>query len=391
MEKIKILYAICGHAQNGKDSTADAMQAELKKKGIFSVRESFARLLKDQAKELGWDGVKNEAGRTLLQHLGDVQKEYHGRDYYARECLNRIEESKENIFFVTDVRFKYELNAVKEFGKKEGIKSVIIRVIRPQDGTWDDGLTEAQRHHISECDLNDVKIENEIQNDGTLDDLSRKAAAYLPNDDVLDIIRTEQGSAPAEVSPVRNTWDPHNNRPRILFDCDDVITDFLGTLLKEYNKRKGTNLHKTEFRSWNLLDAPDVDQDIINIFHEPGFFEKVPPKGHSVDVIQQLIESTRYDVYVVTACSSVEELAEKRYWFQHMIPSFNTNRIIMCNEKSLVRGDLIVDDKVANLDQCAPYMKCILYSMPTNKGDKTYRRIRSLQEVLPILDETFYK
>lgn len=170
---MKIVFVISGHAQNGKDTTAALMQAELLNRGIMSEHEAFAKLLKEQAKMLGWSGRKDERGRTLLQHLGDVVKEYHGPQYYAEECVKRIEISDRDVFFITDLRFRYEIEYLRKWEKESGNKLVTIRVHRPFDGTWSDGLTQEQRNHISETDLDNAKFDYYLENDGSIDHLER--------------------------------------------------------------------------------------------------------------------------------------------------------------------------------------------------------------------------
>lgn len=182
-------------------------------------------------------------------------------------------------------------------------------------------------------------------------------------------------------------WDVRLNRPRVLLDMDDVITNFLGYLLKVYNNQTGKDVKIEEFRSWDLTTV--VGPEVFDIFKEEGFFSKLPQKNDSISVLKQLIESTRYDVYIITACTTVHELAEKIDWMNKMLPTFNPKRIIMCTEKEIINGSLIVDDKLDNLDRCAPFMHTIVYDMPHNQ-ECEHRRIKKLQELPEILEELFY-
>lgn len=185
-----------------------------------------------------------------------------------------------------------------------------------------------------------------------------------------------------------NKWSSGGNRPRILFDMDDVVTNFLNHLVKIYNDRKGTKVKISDIKGWNLGDA--LGQDAYDIFKEDGFFLQLKSKKKSTSTLKSLIESEKYDIYIVTACTRPEEFLEKVFWFREVLPSFNTDRIISTKEKYLIRGDVIVDDKVANLDTCAPYMECILYDMPSNRNETRYKRIKNLEELIPILEEMFY-
>lgn len=169
MENLKKVYLIIGKARNGKDTVASNAMEILAKQGIKSKHMSFAKLLKEQAKELGWNGEKDDAGRTLLQHLGDVMKEYHGKSYYARYVLGQILSDLDNsVYFITDCRFKTELELFKTC---PAIDATTIRVVRPN---FISDLSEEQQHHISEIDLDDAVEDVLIENDSTEKKLIKK-------------------------------------------------------------------------------------------------------------------------------------------------------------------------------------------------------------------------
>lgn len=180
-----------------------------------------------------------------------------------------------------------------------------------------------------------------------------------------------------------------NNRPVVLFDFDDVVVDCLGGLIDEWNKQHGTFFKREDVDRWDI-DAC-LGEGAHQIFFQKGFFENLEEKNNAVAIIQRLIESTKYDIYIVTACQSVQEIEEKIHWLEKHIPHFNLNRFIACKEKFMIRGDVIVDDRASNLDSCRKYMDCILYDMPHNSMSKKYVRIHSLAEVTEILDQLFYQ
>lgn len=183
-------------------------------------------------------------------------------------------------------------------------------------------------------------------------------------------------------------WDQRANRPRVLFDMDDVISDFVGYLLKCYNEANHCNIERSAITSWDLSHFNPPMRDI---YIQKGFFLQIPEKNHSLDVIDELIQSGKYDVYIITACNSVNEFHEKIEWLSEKMPHFNMNRIISCKEKEMIRGDVLIDDKIANLDACSPYMHCILMDMPHNRECEIYPRIHNLHEVVALLDELFYR
>lgn len=188
-------------------------------------------------------------------------------------------------------------------------------------------------------------------------------------------------------------WYSGNNRPIVLLDMDDVITDLLSSIIIECNKKFKQDLSVDDCTEWDLEKVYNVDKkNILKIFNAKNFFTKLEPKTHSINIIKKLIKSNKYDVYIITATCDTDgsELAQKIKWLNKYLPEFNTKRIIACSDKYIIRGDVIIDDRIQNLELCEPYMHCILMDSPTNKDCNKYIRIKSLKELPDILEKMFY-
>lgn len=183
-------------------------------------------------------------------------------------------------------------------------------------------------------------------------------------------------------------WDPMTNRPRVCFDHDNCMNNFNKYLVKIYNERTGLNIKPSELKEWDL--SRYLGDLGMQIFKEEGFFEKIPPKKNSIKTLKELINSKKYDVYIITACGSTHELEEKYNWFDKFLPEFNKDRIIGCKEKHIIHADVLVDDNLDNLHKCAPYMKCVTFDMPHNRDCDLYPRIKDLTEIIPMLESWFY-
>ena len=183
-------------------------------------------------------------------------------------------------------------------------------------------------------------------------------------------------------------WDPRYNRPRILFDMDDCINGFTNHLIEVYNQRTGSNIKISDIKEWDL--AKYIGEYGMSIFKEEGFFENIPEKKSATKTLKKLIMSADYDVYIITACNSNLELEEKYRWFDKYLPEFNKDRIIKCKEKEIIHGDVIIDDNIDNLIKCSPYMRCVIFDMPSNRDVTDFPRIKSLKEIIPLLKEWFY-
>lgn len=192
----------------------------------------------------------------------------------------------------------------------------------------------------------------------------------------------------------KTPWYSGNNRPIVLLDMDDVITDCLKAVIASYNEKYNTKFKPKDCNVWSLSEFFGTSiEDVLVLFRADKFFEDLAPKRGSIKAIKDLVKSTKYDIYVITATSDEDgsELQQKIRWFNKYIPEFNTKRIISCQDKYVIRGDVIVDDKIDNLDLCDPYMECILMDSPVNKNCDKYIRIKNLRELPELLDKMFYE
>lgn len=183
-----------------------------------------------------------------------------------------------------------------------------------------------------------------------------------------------------------------NRKPRIIFDMDDVIVDYLGVLINDYNLKYATNYTIDDCKSWSLKDS--FGANIEEFICPKGRFVDLPIKDDSVSYIKEIINSGRYDVFIATACPP-HSYIEKYEWIREYMSFFNTNRLIPCTEKSAIWGDVIIDDKPSNIDEFiknSPINSTgFLMDMPHNKNETKYNRICNLSNMLEILDNMFYK
>lgn len=163
-----IIIAISGHAQNGKDTCAQMFEHALKDKGKRVLVAHYADLLKYICKQFfNWDGKKDEAGRTLLQHVGTevVREKY--PDFWVDfiHTILTLFPDEWDYVIIPDTRFPNELSG----GKYEGaFKTIHVRVNRT-DPSFKSPLTHEQQTHPSETALDGYEynylIENNILKD----------------------------------------------------------------------------------------------------------------------------------------------------------------------------------------------------------------------------------
>jgi 5'-nucleotidase len=77
-----------------------------------------------------------------------------------------------------------------------------------------------------------------------------------------------------------------------------------------------------------------------------GFFLELAPLPGAIEAVNSLREQPQLAVYVLTAPSNFNphSYTEKRLWVEEQFDFAFTERLIICSDKSLLKGDVLVDD-----------------------------------------------
>ncbi len=163
---------IAGKARQGKDTVASMIEKIYKEKNKKIVNLQYSLYIKEYAKVItGWDGREETKPRALLQELGtDIIRKKIDSLFFVKRIIGDIKVYSYyfDVITVSDVRTKVEL----DYPKQNFDDVIAIKVERPN---YDNGLTEEEKKHFTEIDLDDYdKFDYTIVNDGTLEDLEVK-------------------------------------------------------------------------------------------------------------------------------------------------------------------------------------------------------------------------
>ena len=170
------VICISGKAQHGKDTTALFLQANLAAAGNKVLIAHYGDQVKHICRDyFGWDGVKDAAGRSLLQYVGTDVIRRQSEDFWVDKVLEvlRFFPNEWDYVLIPDCRFPNEVERVHEFVTEYGFDSCHVRVIRHN---FDSPLTPEQQAHPSETALDEYDPDQYILNDGTLGDLMTTVA-----------------------------------------------------------------------------------------------------------------------------------------------------------------------------------------------------------------------
>ena len=175
----------------------------------------------------------------------------------------------------------------------------------------------------------------------------------------------------------------------ILVDLDDTIEQLLAALVQRANERFHRNVSVDEVTDWSIVCAfPGIaKRQILDFMCEPDFWETVKPVPGAAEALEHLI-SEGHQVYIVTATES-EHVAGKteRVLFRYF-PFLTWDQVIITSRKQMIRGDVLIDDGIHNLEGGA-YRK-ILFTAPYNREYDAEAngmiRVHSWTEIVEIID-----
>lgn len=167
------IIALSGKAESGKNFYANLLKNYIEDNFNEKVcLIAFADVLKHTAKTyFGWNGEKDDVGRSLLQKVGTELREKNNPDIWTNITCDLIKfmSSEYNWFVVTDVRFERELLAlmmrfpqvypvrIERFSVDVDLSNGKIILSEKTIHPYKNHLTNEQRHHRSETELDNRK------------------------------------------------------------------------------------------------------------------------------------------------------------------------------------------------------------------------------------------
>ena len=145
------VFLLAGKASSGKDLVGKHMKDKFDFKGENACILHITAPLYEYAKNcFSWNGDMNNKPREFFQEMGIeiIQKKLGMKNFLIDRLCQDIEILKNyfDVFIITDGRLVSEFNELK----KRIPETKIIRVIREN---YDNNLSEKEKNHITETDL----------------------------------------------------------------------------------------------------------------------------------------------------------------------------------------------------------------------------------------------
>ena len=181
-----MIIVLSGGKQHGKDTFAellikDSPNLNFKRKAFADKMKEVTAILLDceyaeieTLKVLEDIKITDEAcirqGTTMrkfLQRLGQLMKDITCDNHIWCELMAE-DMDKDTNYIVTDCRFPFEATFLRELGEYYDTQVVVVKIHNPRKEFGKD-------QHVSEQSFGDIDFDYIIENDSSLEDLSKKA------------------------------------------------------------------------------------------------------------------------------------------------------------------------------------------------------------------------
>ena len=166
----------------------------------------------------------------------------------------------------------------------------------------------------------------------------------------------------------------------ILIDQSGPLADFQKGFLEKWRTQFPREFfvplyQRKDFYVYN--DYPENLRDKVkDLYGAPGFFLGLQPVEGSVEAVKTMLK-LGYDVRICSSPLSRYEncVLEKYQWAEKHLGRDFTERIILSKDKTLIRGNFLIDDNPVIEGVKTPEWEHIVYDCPYNRNNKNNKRL----------------
>lgn len=175
----------------------------------------------------------------------------------------------------------------------------------------------------------------------------------------------------------------------LLIDMDDVMWDLVGVWVDELNRRFGTSVAFEDITDWNIARFfPELTSDeLFAPLYDPAMWTKLQPMQNAPEIMERLInDGHRLRSVTATHYVTVEPKIRR---FLALYPCFKWEDVIIASDKSVIEGDIMIDDGVHNLE--TTLCEKILFDRPHNRlynaEENGMIRVKTWDEIYRLVTE----
>lgn len=166
----------------------------------------------------------------------------------------------------------------------------------------------------------------------------------------------------------------------ILCDVDEVVNNLVEKILIPYNKKYDDTLQLEDITGYYI--KPFLKPECSNIFSEfctDDFLDSLDIQPYAQEVICKLME--KHEFYFVTS-TYPKHIAAKDKWLSRMFPGYTEKNLVVCKNKHLIHGDVLIDDSNENFSNSIRFG--LIFDKPWNKdinSNTNIKRVKNWKEI----------
>lgn len=171
----------------------------------------------------------------------------------------------------------------------------------------------------------------------------------------------------------------------ILCDVDGVVADLHAVWLERYNAEYEDCLTVDDITGWSMQPfvKPACGEKIYDYLHASDLYDTVPPMQGAAEGVEAL-RSLGHRIVFLTSCVGPGMAHAKAHWLfvHHFLPRPHhkgMKDLVIMQDKSLARGDLMIDDYQENIRAFGGH--AILFHAPYNAQEHGFIRAKGWGDV----------
>jgi 5'-nucleotidase len=167
-------------------------------------------------------------------------------------------------------------------------------------------------------------------------------------------------------------------------DIDDTIADLVPRWLDRYNQKYVDNLVPKDITDWDIarFTKKECGKRIYDLLIK-NLYDDVLPVFGAIKGIRNLREDGHKIIYITSFCPTT---AGRKYdWLREYHLVENLHEYMECNNKPLVRVDVLIDDRLETIQRLYKSCTGILYDKPWNHSISYNPRAKSWKDVVALI------
>ncbi len=169
---------------------------------------------------------------------------------------------------------------------------------------------------------------------------------------------------------------------RLIIDMDHVMVNITQQFIDWYQDATGIMVSAESMIGKSETGSFPDPELVWNFLFKPNFFGTAKVIEDAQRVVEEL--NKEYEVFIVSSAMEFpQSLPEKYGWLAKNFPFIKWQQIVFCGSKRLIKGDIMIDDHIKNLEFFEG--EKILFTAPHNALITGYKRANNWKEIEQML------